>query len=585
MLRNYYEDEMHYLHEAGKEFAKAHPEQAKYLNVESVADRDPYVERLFEGFAFLTGRIREWLDDELPEYTESLFGLLWPHFLKPVPALSILSFQPKPGFIQETTLFKRGTEVRSSPVGKESAICRFTTTQDVQLQPMNLLDTTINWPADGTTNVVLHFGLDRGVDFQTLELSPLRLFFHAEPTVASMMYLFFTRHVAKVIVRSEDKDNAVCELAGQKWVQPGGLTEKEGLLPYSRYSFSGFRLLQEYLSFRQKFWFVDLFGLEKFSPPPKATEFQVQVYFDRLFPENKRFKSDNIRLYCTPIVNLFTTDAEPVRVDHLVSEYRVIASARQPDSSEVYNIEEMLGVEEATGKRHTYVPYNSYKHVEGNNENPRYFTSTTRIGPTERFETYISLHGFDPTSEKLAVETLSPKISCTNSSLPHEKIQERMITQPSPDFADIATFENLTQPTLDLHPPIHRHKDFFWKLISHLSLNHMSIATSEALVSVLELYDWTTTDANKRRISGIRDVSWAPKESVYRGAVIRGAEVTIEVQDGHFADEGDLYLFGAVMSEFFSLYATINSFVHLTLISMPSGKSYQWQPNGKMPII
>jgi type VI secretion system protein ImpG len=585
MLSNYYEDEMHYLHEAGKEFAKAHPEQTKYLNIESVADRDPYVERLFEGFAFLTGRIREWLDDELPEYTESLFGLLWPHFLKPIPALSILEFQPKPGFIQETTVFERGTEVRSNPVGEESAICRFTTTQDVLLQPMKLLDTKLNWPPDGTTNLTLHFELDSGVDFQNLQMSSLRLFFHAEPTIASMMYLFFTRHVAKVIICAGDTENAAFELEGQEWIKPGGLTTEEGLLPYSQYSFSGYRLLQEYLSFRQKFWFVDLLGLEKFSPPPKTTEFQILVFFDRLYPEEKRFKSENIRLYCTPIVNLFSTDAEPVRGDHLVSEYRVIASTRQPRSSEVYNIEELVSVEEATGKRHKYVPYNSFKHGQGKSKDLRYFTSTTRLGPTERYETYIALYGFDLTHEQLPVETLSPEIACTNSSLPHEKLQERMITQPAPDFADIATFENLSQPTLDLHPPVHRHKDFFWKLISHMSFNHMSVASTEALAGLLDLYDWTTTDANQRRIEGLRSVSWGPKESIHHGAVIRGVEVTIEVQDGHFADEGDLCLFGVVMSEFFSLYATINSFVHLTLISMPSGRRYQWKPKGRMQII
>jgi type VI secretion system protein ImpG len=115
-------------------------------------------------------------------------------------------------------------------------------------------------------------------------------------------------------------------------------------------------------------------------------------------------------------------------------------------------------------------------------------------------------------------------------------------------------------------------------MISHLSLNFTSVATLEGLRSVLELYDWTGTDANRHRIAGLRTVSWKPKEIFFRSAVMRGAEVTLEIQYGHFADEGDLCLFGLVLSEFFSLYATINSFVHLRIVTKPSEQEYRWQP-------
>jgi type VI secretion system protein ImpG len=362
-------------------------------------------------------------------------------------------------------------------------------------------------------------------------------------------------------------------------------------VPYSPYSFTGYRLLQEYLSFRRKFWFVDLLGLERFSPPPKTAEFQVQIFFNRAYPEEKKFKTENIRLFSTPIVNLFRTDAEPIRVDHLASEYRVIPDARHPRSVEVYSVDSVIGTEEGTGERHTYFPFFSFKH--GNGKQEQYFTTTTRLGPSERYETYIAPGGFKIENDKLPIETLSLEITCTNGSLPREKLQERMITQPAPDFPKVATFENLTQPTLALRPPgagampsSQSVENFLWKLISHLAFNYVSVGTLEALRGLLELYDWTGTDANRRRIAGLRNVTWTPKEIIYRGAIIRGAEVTIEVQDGHFADEGDLCLFGLVMSEFFSMYATMNSFVHLTLITKPSEQRYQWQPQrGILPVV
>ncbi|MFG6657355.1 type VI secretion system baseplate subunit TssF, partial [Scandinavium sp. M-37] len=90
----YYDAEMRYLLEAGEEFARAHPEQAAMLNLDKAGARDPYVERLFEGFAFLMGRLREKLDDDLPELTEGLVSLLWPHYLRTIPSMSVVEFTP-----------------------------------------------------------------------------------------------------------------------------------------------------------------------------------------------------------------------------------------------------------------------------------------------------------------------------------------------------------------------------------------------------------------------------------------------------------------------------------------------------------
>src|SRR5690606_14727686 len=146
--------------------------------------------------------------------------------------------------------------------------------------------------------------------------------------------------------------------------------------------------------------------------------------------------------------------------------------------------------------------------------------------------------------------------------------------------------ENLTQPTLIRYPPTDRHEDFFWKLLSHWSFNYRSAATREALVGVLDLYDWTGSEGNRRRLDGIRDVRWAPKERIHRGAVLRGSEVTVEVDETRFTDAGDAALLGLVLSRFFAAYATINSFVHLALVLMPSGETLRWEPSrGERPLL
>jgi len=571
MLR-YYQDEMRYLHEAGKAFAESHPEEAAFLNVGSLTDRDPYVERLFEGFAFLTARIRERLDDELPQYTDGLLSLLWPHLLRPVPALSIVEFKPIAGLVQQTTSLPRGSEVRSLPVGDENTVCRFTTTQEVRLQPVRLVDVAMAWPSEGTSTATLRFHLDRGVTFSRLSPSPLRLYFHAEPSVASLMHLFFTRHVDRLTLRPLGGGDART-LQGQRWIAPGGLGESEGLVPYSPHTFHGFRLLQEYLAFRQKFWFVDLLGLDQLAATDKMTDFEVEIAFDRSYPENRRFGASSLRLFCTPVVNLFSHEAEPLRVDHLDSEYEVVPDVHRPRTVEVYDVEQVAGVEDHTGKRHDYRPYFAFRHGPGR---PRWYTVSHRASADGRPHSHLALGGGDV--ETLRTETISLRLRCTNGSLPREALQEKSITQPSPELPRIATFENLTQPTNDLQPPLARHEELYWRLLSHLSVGHRTVAGRDGLADLLAVHDWTDGEANARRIAGIRGVSWKAKEIVRRRAPVRGAEVVVEVRDDHFSEEGDLCLFGAVLSRVFSAYATVNSFVHLTVIAVPSGRRYEWEP-------
>jgi type VI secretion system protein ImpG len=109
----YYDAEMRYLLEAGEEFARAHPEQAAMLNLDKAGARDPFVERLFEGFAFLMGRMREKLDDDLPELTEGVVSLLWPHYLRTIPSMSVVEFTPDWPEMKEPMTMAKGFEVLS----------------------------------------------------------------------------------------------------------------------------------------------------------------------------------------------------------------------------------------------------------------------------------------------------------------------------------------------------------------------------------------------------------------------------------------------------------------------------------------
>jgi type VI secretion system protein ImpG len=577
-ILRYYQEEMRYLHESGEQFAKSHPDEAKLLSVGGLTDRDPYVERLFEGFAFLTARIRERLDDEMPQYTDGLLGLLWPHLLRPVPSLSVIEFRPTPGLVSSTTRIPRGSEVLSTPVGEENTVCRFVTTQDVRLQPLQITDAKLAWPNSVSTTLTLSLRLDRGVDFGKLSPSPLRIYLHADKSVASLLHLFLTRHVSRVRITPAGGGTPI-ELSGQQWVMPAGFNGDEGLLPYSPHTFHGFRLLQEYFAFRQKFWFVDLLGLDRVAAPQGMSGLDVELLFDRSLPEATSIKAENLRLFCAPVVNLFTHDAVPMRVDHRASEYRVIADLRHANSVDVYDVSRVSAEQEGSRKRYEYPPFFA---TGRDAPRERWFTTTRRtVGG--RPETYVILGG--ARAADLRPETLSLELQCTNGGLPQERLREGMIRETGPDVPRVASLEMLVRPTASLRPPAHEHQGFYWRLVSHLSLAHRSVFSRDGLVDLLTLYNWSDDAANRRRIAGIRDVKWQSKEVVLRRACVRGAEVVIEIQDDHFTDEGDVCLFGAVLSHMFRSYATINSFVHVTIVLVPSGLRYEWKPDtGALPL-
>ena len=591
--RRYYDEEMRYLHEAGRAFARLHPEQARYLNIDSVTDRDPYVERLFEGFAFLTGRIRQQLDDELPQYTEALCELLFPHFLRPVPSLTMLAFRTQVGKIKGTKRLPRGTEVLSSPVGEEQVVCRFRTTQEVVLQPLSIHDVVLAWAPNGTSSVTLSLAIAPGVGMEDLDLRSLRLYFNTGPATAAAMHYAFTQCVREVRVESGlpgglgvdlggfGRDEAVT-LRGQKWVQPGGLAPEEALLPESELAFSGLRLMQEMLCFRPKFWCVDLLGLDQFRPQATPSLLKVTVQFDESFPEAQRFGKEQVRLYTSPAINLFEADGEPIRVDHRGVEYRVVPDASHRRGVEVFAVDSVVGIEDRTGRRHTYRSLLSPERADSS----RTYTTSSRRGFSDGLDTTITLQGVAPEEGRLPVETLSIGLQATNGSVPREYLRERSLSRLGAQGASGAEVENVTQPTLILYPPTDRHQNFYWKLLSHWSFNYRSAASPEALVGLMRLYDWAESGLNKQHLSGIRDVRWGPKERLHRGSILRGSEVTVELDEAMYTEVGDAALLGLILSRFFSSYATINSFVHLTVVLLPSGRRMTWEPErGEQPVL
>ena len=588
-ILRYYEAEMRYLREAGKEFAKAHPDRARMLNLDRVGDRDPYVERLYEGFAFLTGRLQQKLDDELPELTEGLVSLLWPHYLRMIPSLSVVELMPLDEKLQKTETVPAGVPVRSAPIPTPVASgaqgttpktvqCVYRTTQSVTLQPLRLAEAGPTVRHDGRSLIRLRFLIDDSARREATDLSRLRLYLNADLPTAFAMHLALTRQVDSVAWRiPEVRDGEAVPLASV-YLEPAGFTTEERLWPKAEAAFSGYQLLLEYFTFREKFLFVDLCGLDVAKLPAQATSFELEVLLTHRYPSDQRFTTDNVRLYCTPVINLFTLDAESIPVDHHETEYRVVPAGHQGEHVETYSVDAVESFDHESAGRYEYVPFATFRHRGGmlRHEAPeRYFHTRVRPGVTGLHDTWIILGGHAwETMEDLPEESLSLRVTGTNGMLPRKGLREASIDELGESTPNVAGVRNLAAPTLPLYPPTGDR--FQWRVLSHLAPNFLSMMDAEVLRGALALYDWSDDELNRRRLAGILHVSEELLEEVSGGSVERGVLIEVTLDSHAFAGEGDVMLFGELLHRFFALYAEINLFTKLAIVSLPSQQRTVW---------
>jgi type VI secretion system protein ImpG len=352
------------------------------------------------------------------------------------------------------------------------------------------------------------------------------------------------------------------------------------LLPYPARSFPGYRLLQEYFALPQKFLFVDLLGLEGLPALGLEDRFRVEIRLTRALPATLRPTREEVRLYCVPIVNLFPHEADPLRLDRTKTEYRLRPSGKDPQHYETYSIDRVCGLVPGTAQEREIPAFHSFRHDPVTGSDPAYYFPRLRSsvvdGRTDTYLTFVDARG----SGKLPVEeTITIGLTCTNRRLP-EALRVGDVQVPTDTSPEMVRFRNLLVPTRSVPPPLDG--DLHWRLTSHLSLSYLSVTDLEALRGILRLYNFQVVHDSRAaraatlRLEGIEALRAHPTEMLWRGSLIRGTAVELDLRDDHFAGEGDLYLFAEILNEFLSLHASLNSFTQLTVRQSQKGETYAW---------
>lgn len=583
MRSTYYDEELDYIRNLAREFGATHHEAAHLVE----PGQDPDVERLLEGFAFLAAQVRQTLDDDFPELTQGLFNMLWPHYLRPVPSLAIEQFKPRPGALRQSLRVPHGAQVVS---GESSPDLRFKyrTCWDVTIHPLDLDAATIETTRKGESSLVLQFALQPNVKFDSLDLSRLRLYLHEDVRHSWQLHYHLLRRVADATATADAGDGPV-----PVRVEPVGFVREEAVLPHRDGVPLGHRLLQEYFLFPQKFGFVDLCGLEALRGEQVKGRFTVRIVFDAEAEAGMRVVKDDLRLNCTPVLNLFPHETEPVTLEATRARYALRPQGSDRSRLDIWSVDAMSV--RGTDRVDHEVPWFYSFSPDVFRESAAYFTIRRQASPDgESFATYATVVEASGEPHPIGEGTATFEVTCTNgravAALEAGVLKGTTDTSPAG-----TTFENITKPTPQIEVP--QRIGLLWRLLSLLSLNRARLATPETLRLTLELtaslnagtaggekgftmggQDERAAREIQRRIRAIRGVDAKTVERIHGGGMIRGSRISLTVDPQPFEGIGALHLFGCVLDEFFASHATINTFTQFEVRHDESRLPLAWVP-------
>lgn len=610
----YYNEELRYLREMGSEFAAAYPKIAGRLGLDGFECADPYVERLLEGFSFLAARTRMKLEAEFPRFTRHLAEMIYPQYLAPTPSMAVVQFQPDLGHpgLAGGHRIPRASILKSNLDKHGTTRCQYRTAHDTTLWPLRLREAEYT-PYMGSVGSVppdtrrhteavlrLRFELHGKVPPASLSLDRLPLFLRGADALPAKLYEILVGHVLQGWASAPSHTAGWQLPLGPACVAPLGFSDDEALLPPSRQAFRGYRLIQEYFAFPERYLFVELRGLQAPLRRCDGAVFDVVLLLDTYDAKlGKIVDASNFCLHCTPAINLFPHRADRVALEPGKFEFHVVPDRSRPIDFEIYSIDAARGYGAFDEAPRIFEPFFRARDPQAQRLTGGAFFQLRREPrrPTERelrdgarsrymgSDVHIALVDMHDAPIGGHLQQLGVDALCTNRDLPlsmpvgvgatdflfDDELPVRSVrcvagpSEPRPGMGDGAAA---------------------WRLLNHLSLNYRSLlddgadTAARTLRELLDLYCHETDAVGKRQITGLVGVA---SRGVTRRLPLpgpacfgRGLEVTLTLDDGAFQG-GSAFLFSAVLQAFFSGYVSINHFTETVARTPTRGEIMRWR--------
>ncbi|WP_295391332.1 type VI secretion system baseplate subunit TssF [uncultured Thiodictyon sp.] len=615
-LIDYYNRELRFMREMGGEFAAEFPKIAARLGLESFECADPYVERLLEGFAFLAARVQLKIDAEFPAFTQHFLEMVYPHYLAPTPSMAVVELQPDlaEGALAEGFDIPRDTVLHGT-LGKDAqTACEYRTAHPVRLWPMELTAAEYfshtgpvarsDLPVLKRSKAGIRLRLRITANLTFAQLAPGRperfqlvLFLQGADQLPFELYARLLGDTVGVLVQPTERPVPWIETLPATALRPLGFAEDESLLPYAPVSFQGYRNLHEYFAFPQRYLFLAIDGLGPVLQRLAATEVDLILLLGQSAPALERvLDAANFGLHCAPAINLFPKRFDRIHLDSTGPEYHLVPDRTRPLDFEVYRVDSVTGFGTGTTEAREFRPFYAPANLDPGGDKPAYYsvhrlprrlsTRQQRQGTRSSYvgsEVFVNLADLAAAPWSAELRQLGVAGLCTNRDLPlHMPVGTGKTDFTLESGAPVRAVRVRSGPTPPR--PSHAHGDTAWRLISHLSLNYLSIADTDggqgaaALRELLALYgDLTDADVRKQ-VEGVRRVSSRPivrrMPGVRPVTYGRGLEITLLCDETAFEGTG-AFLLGAVLARFFARYCTINAFTE-TVLRTGRGELMRW---------
>lgn len=596
-MLEYYENELQYLRTAGQEFAKKYPKVANRLELSADKNPDPHVERLLESFAFLAARIHQNIDDSVSDLASNVLEQLYPHAVRPLPSSTIACFEPdnNKGSLETGYRIERDTKLFAE--AEDGATLHFKTSYPVTLWPLTVSDAafltdkfefvTSNPQAQSVLKISLAYS--QKFDLGKAALSALRFYLKGNSVVTAQLCDLLIGHTLEVLWRGSASDGAVIAMPK---ILPRfiGLEPDESLLPENDDTHAAYRLLLEYFAFPLKFQFFDIdcshlgkagaanlaAGNSMFPESARMTSCELFFVFKKRPEMPLSVQADDIRLGCTPLINLFSLDSEPLRVTGKQSEYRLVPDVHRERTSEIYNIESVFGIGDNLQPQEIPAYYSVRNALTAPQQQfwhaRRCASFRSGMAGSDMNLTFIDTN-FDPAQP--IGRMLSAKLLCTNRGLARQLGADATLKHE--DDGPIAEVKVLHKPTSQYQPSLDGAAR--WKLVSQLSINHLSIAEGagalNCLKEILTLNNLSSDLNAQRQIHGITQLSCRRVTRHVAGDAWQGYRqgylLTLQFDTACFRGSSKL-IFGTILHRFLSMFAGINTFIELAV----EGDDYAW---------
>jgi len=613
-LLSYYNSELHHLREMGGEFAKEFPKIAARLGMDGFECADPYVERLLEGFAFLAARVQLKVDAEFPRFTQHLLDMIYPNYNEPVPSMTVVQFQADlaEGSLSEGFKIDRHTALRSQLGKGEQTACEYRTAHDVDLWPLEISEAEYLPSLGAVSNfgvpslpglkagIRIRFKTTAGLKFNELSLNNLPIYLRGVGELPMYLYEQLIGNSFALCVQAIEKPISWQHIINDNPIQRCGFLDEQALLAYSPRSFQGYRLLQEYFAFPERFMFADFTGLKQAFKQCDSNEVDVFILLNR---SNAKLinsvETSQFSLFCTPAINLFPKRIDRIHVNQKLSEFHLVPDRSRPMDYEVCQLTEVTGINDDGNKdvEQPFLPFYHFNDTREYSSQMAYYalhrqqrvmsSKQKRQGPRSSYignEVFISLVDASEAPYSQSLKQLSIKTLCSNRDLP----LQMPVGGGKTDFsmqkgAPVLSIRCIAGPTKPR--PSNANAGTAWHLISHLSLNYLTLVDNNekegaaALRSLLKLYGETSDVTIAKQIEGLLSVS---SKSIVRrinakGPIVfgRGLEITLNFEEAAFEGSG-VFLLGAVLEQFLARYVSINSFTETVITSTDRGEVIRW---------